>query len=353
MIVERIFGLLFNSPLQTLYAFACTIILCVIFQIVFFRRAKKKAGEKLSWRHFVLTFVFFVYLLILYLVTGMGTIWDIRWNGVFGQFSNIYWIPFIDYEQFGGGVMDNVVSHLLNVLMTVPLGFLLPLIWSGFRSFKKVVLTGFFFSLAIELSQLLSVRVTTTEDLITNTLWVVVGYLIFEFFYRIFTKKKLEKVKRELSSPVIKYEAVFYLVFSFMGMFLFYNSMAGLGGDKYEFSENTIIIKNADGEIIDEKHKRETEDSLNGFLREISSDILVIEELEVFEGEKGIIRITTDKQTMVSIGEATFEIWQTSEWETMELLPAMVDDLHVRDNLEIYGKYKGDVFVAEKIVIWR
>ena len=94
MLVERMFGLLFNSPLWTLYAFGCTIILCVIFQIFFLLRAWKKEGKRLSIRHFIGVFVFLIYLMAVYKVTGMGTAWDIGRNEIFGYLAEIHWIPF-------------------------------------------------------------------------------------------------------------------------------------------------------------------------------------------------------------------------------------------------------------------
>lgn len=253
---------------------------------------------------------------------------------------------------------ENIMSYLLNLLMMVPLGLLLPLIWSEFRSWKKVALIGFFLSLAIELSQLLNVRATTTEDVITNTLGAVVGYLIFKVLGgKILGKriKTLEKTEEKSCPSILRNEAVWYLVLSFMGMFLFYNPMAKLGGPSYEMGESVIVITNSDGEIMDEKRKVEGEDFWNGFVREISDDVIAVEKLEVFESEKGIIRITTDEVILVSVGGAIFEIWQASDGEVTEpiILSATVGDLRIRDNLEIYGRYEGGGFVAEKVVIFR
>ncbi|MDR0281858.1 MAG: VanZ family protein [Candidatus Peribacteria bacterium] len=226
-------SLLFSSPLRTLYAFGCTIVLCVIFQLCFLLRAKKREGQKLSVRHFVRVFILLFYLAMVYKVTGMGTVWIIGRYPELIRMSEIYWIPFLPFEDWS--------SYLLNVVMTIPLGILLPLIWSEFRSLKKITLTGFLFSLAIELSQLLNRRATATEDLIMNTLGIVVGYLIFRIFYKIFSKKEKLKSeshnsvrdKRKVSSPIVKHEAIWYLVLSFLGMFLFYGSIS-LSSENHE-----------------------------------------------------------------------------------------------------------------------
>ena len=39
---------------------------------------------------------------------------------------------------------EGAMTYILNIIMFMPLGFLLPLIWENFRNAKKVVLMGFF-----------------------------------------------------------------------------------------------------------------------------------------------------------------------------------------------------------------
>jgi len=103
----------------------------------------------------------------------------------------------------------------------MPLGFLLPTIWPHFRKMKNTVCAGFFFSLAIELSQLLNNRITDIDDLFTNTLGAMVGYLLYRAF-KMICKREGKKLDTN-SSLVIKYEAVFCLVCSFVGaMFIYY-----------------------------------------------------------------------------------------------------------------------------------
>jgi len=104
--------------------------------------------------------------------------------------------------------------------MTIPLGFLLPLIWSDFRSIKKVALVGFCLSLTIEVTQLFTYwRLSCTDDLIANTLGAVLGCLIFKVFVKIF-----RKIEAKPFSVIIKHEAVYYLVLSFVGVFVLYHN---------------------------------------------------------------------------------------------------------------------------------
>ncbi|PJE93961.1 VanZ family protein [Streptomyces carminius] len=76
------------------------------------------------------------------------------------------------------------VTFWLNILMTVPLGFLLPLLSARWGSALRIGLCGAAVSLGIELTQLLllalgGVHVVDVNDLIANTSGALLGYLLF------------------------------------------------------------------------------------------------------------------------------------------------------------------------------
>ncbi|MGE7185701.1 VanZ family protein [Peribacillus sp. NPDC006672] len=190
-----------------LYRFICTIILCVVFQVGVLRKEKQ-----FSLKHFLWVYVFLFYLTLVYMITGTGSIWSI------GNYETLFRMSEINLHLFDS---EGMTTYILNIILFVPLGFLLPTIWSLFRSLKKVACTGLFFSLAIELSQLLNSRITDIDDLLMNTLGAVVGYLIYRVLFVMVLKRG--EIKTDSKSPlVVKYEPVFYLVCSFMGMILFY-----------------------------------------------------------------------------------------------------------------------------------
>lgn len=76
------------------------------------------------------------------------------------------------------GLKDGLAERILNVILFLPFGFLLPVIWERFRTLLPAALAGLLFSLAIELSQLFTFRVTDINDLIGNTLGTVLGFLL-------------------------------------------------------------------------------------------------------------------------------------------------------------------------------
>ena len=97
---------------------------------------------------------------------------------------NVNLIPLWDITS---GVRAYLINSGLNILLFVPLGFILPLLWKEFRSRRAMCLTGFLLSLGIELAQLLNDRVSDVDDLIMNTLGAFLGYALLMLLSR---KKK-------------------------------------------------------------------------------------------------------------------------------------------------------------------
>jgi len=195
-----------------LYTYFFTIMFCILFQIGFYFKAK----NNISIRHFLWVYVFLFYLSLVYKVTQIATVWDIS-----------RYETWIRVNQINLTLFDTAGSttYLLNIVLFMPFGFLLPTIWPQFRKIKNTVCAGFFFSLAIELNQLLNNRITDIDDLFTNTLGAIIGYVLYKVLYTALFKLILKREEKKLdmnSSLVIKYEAIFCLVCSFVGAMLIY-----------------------------------------------------------------------------------------------------------------------------------
>ena len=110
-------------------------------------------------------FLFAVYLSGMFAVAGLPDIRYIRFE------ANVNLVPFqymfSDYE-----------NSLLNVLLFVPLGCFLPLLWQKFKPFYRTVLFGLGVSLLIEVLQIFTYRATDVNDLMTNTLGTFLGWCL-------------------------------------------------------------------------------------------------------------------------------------------------------------------------------
>lgn len=90
-------------------------------------------------------------------------------------FHNLTYRPRIN-SQFFLYMFSDYRSSLLNVLFFIPLGFLLPTIWSRFRPLWRTFLFALGASAFIELFQLLTPRATDVNDLVTNTAGALLGW---------------------------------------------------------------------------------------------------------------------------------------------------------------------------------
>ena len=89
---------------------------------------------------------------------------------------------------------DLLLNVIGNVAMFIPSGIVLPIIYKRLDSFIKVILVGGGISLCVEIMQLpFSVRASDIDDLILNTVGVMLGYEIYALVRCLKrTKRKLE-----------------------------------------------------------------------------------------------------------------------------------------------------------------
>lgn len=168
--------------------------------------------EEITISHSIWTFILLFYIYLVFFVTGSGTIWDIMDKGgleVSIQSAKINLIPFSS---------DGMFTYIMNIIMPMPLGFLLPYIWKNFRNMYKVTLIGFLFSLFIEISQIPTNREVDIDDLIMNTIGTILGYTIWKIIGKVFFRKNEEKRTKALSEM----EPIIYIILTFTFHF-FYN----------------------------------------------------------------------------------------------------------------------------------
>lgn len=194
---------MFNLSRTTFYSIGCAMIPCVLYMIF--------CGRKRGSLHNIWVFVFLLYLWQVYDVTGIGTLSDIL-NRPEGSINPSFFQGTINLIPFTG--LD--YKFVLNIIMCVPLGFLVPFIWKDCRKISRTVLLGAGFSLMIELSQLITTRATDIDDWIANTCGVLLGYFVWKIFM-FFCGMHL---KQSISG---KAEVIIYIGLSFLGMFFLYH----------------------------------------------------------------------------------------------------------------------------------
>lgn len=157
---------------------------CILFQIGFYFKAK----NNISIRHFLWVYVFLFYLSLVYKVTQIATVWDIS-----------RYETWIRVNQINLTLFDTAGSttYLLNILLFMPLGFYYRPFGRNLEN-KNTVCAGFFFSLAIELNQLLNNRITDVDDLFTNTLGAIIGYVLYTALFKLILKREEKSLIRTL-----------------------------------------------------------------------------------------------------------------------------------------------------------
>ena len=196
----------------------------------------KKIGNKLSIERIVIVYIFVYYLTGVLSFTGIPSIMDIVHNS-FGIITpkglnfppdEINLIPF-------RWLTEGVRPYIENILLFIPLGFMLPWIWKKYKVLWKTALSGITFSLIIELSQLFNFRITDIDDLLMNTLGALIGWVIFrllkEHLSKLQDKVSVQSTNIEKIPLLLREEACFYMVIAFAGMFfVFYPFLRSLFG---------------------------------------------------------------------------------------------------------------------------
>jgi glycopeptide antibiotics resistance protein len=166
--------------------FLCTLPVWVLLRLLLYK-TRFSAG---NLRRETAYFVFYSYLVLLAAVTVLPVEFS-RYNNLHTRGINLVpvknsWIEIKAVLHVNNPVMilhamENLVG---NILLFIPMGFLLPALFTGMRRFGYVVLAGCLVSVSIESTQWLSrylgiYRFVDIDDVLLNTLGTAAGYLLF------------------------------------------------------------------------------------------------------------------------------------------------------------------------------
>ncbi len=149
--------------------------LALLYSFVFFRKWKRKGMDRLLVNTLMYLYLCFVlYFTLMPVITALPFVMN-------HPYTPMNLEPFVDVFQGRGDFVRQVV---LNVVMTVPFGFLFPLTQGRRASFGRTALSCFCMSLGIELLQPLinGIRSSDITDLITNTAGGMLGYGFYVLF---------------------------------------------------------------------------------------------------------------------------------------------------------------------------
>ena len=180
---------IYNALIELVAATVFIIPVWCVYEKIFFQ----------SWKRTLIYMIFGFYLVVVLALVGFPNITMLQME------FTVNLIPFIY-------MLSDFVNACLNVLLFVPFGFFLPMLWKEFRSIKRVALAGIVATFFIEISQLFTGRATDIDDIITNSIGTLIGYLIVHFVTENF-------IKRTLSDSKIN---DFYLICGSVGVIMFF-----------------------------------------------------------------------------------------------------------------------------------
>lgn len=162
----------------------------LIIRFIFLLLNKEKINIK---REIILLVFVFIVIMILsqtiicefYIDNGINIKSGIH-NNNFIPFK-IFYDSYVSHIKYGNYVYFTI-SLLGNIILFIPIGFLLPMIYD--IKGKYVILIGCLFSSFIELFQLVLPRWTDIDDVLLNTFGVLIGYLLYKLYVKIYNRIK-------------------------------------------------------------------------------------------------------------------------------------------------------------------
>ena len=139
-------------------------------------RRQKQCGPVPAVSLWIRVVILAVYAVGMAHVTGAGTVYDLFLYGGEIRPEQINLLPFSRHVD--------LTAYLLNIVLFLPFGFLVPWFCSRMSGAGRVAAGGLGLSLLVELSQLLNNRSTDVDDLLLNTLGALAGWAVYRILRR-------------------------------------------------------------------------------------------------------------------------------------------------------------------------
>ena len=171
----------------------------------------KKKRVKIGIGHVIGIVIFSFYLIIVFDVVGIPNITYIKEIDL----AHYNLIPFADYFRRPTG-------YIQNVLLFIPMGFMLPMLWVRNQRFFKVFFFSIGITLFIELSQFFTYRAPDIDDLMMNALGGVTGYVLYRitnlFLHKLYNLMALDAHTRA-AGFILRHESILVIALVVTGLF--------------------------------------------------------------------------------------------------------------------------------------
>ena len=165
------------------------------------RKSAKRQRHRTILLHITTAFIFCYYLIGILTMTGIGKLKAFE--------PTLVLVPFRD-------MISGPIDTILNIILFVPLGFFLPLLYKKYGHIGSVALVSFLLSLSIEIVQMFGRGATDINDLITNTVGACLGFFIYQLLSKLVSKELCRKFQSYNINEGT--ELLFFIIYSFVIM---------------------------------------------------------------------------------------------------------------------------------------
>lgn len=285
------------------YLLIGVVLLLFTFVVGYFLVYKKilKGKSKLELRKTINYSILFIYIIVV-----LGATLGIRTSGTEGTNLHLFSSYIEAWNSFSAVEWRNII---LNILMFVPLGILLPLMFKKCEKFWVTYSIGFLSTLFLEILQFITRRgIFEIDDIFNNTLGCIIGYGI-AYIILLCIKNKSEKTNNGLHLAGFQVP-LFLTIIAFSTIFVSYSKQElGNISSKYiytqDMSEKTVStdmeFENKDEKAYVYKATVGTkEESLN-----LANEILSRVNSKVDESEN----ITYDETMVYKSSDGMYSVW--------------------------------------------
>lgn len=143
-----------------------------------------KKRSSFNFKHGLCEFIFIAYLISVLKITGIMGMTFYMDDVLSGLFQTTL-IPFVG---------ASLKMLLLNFLLFVPYGFLLPIVFKKMKwSWNQSLFIGFLSTITIEILQIFGGRFAEIDDIITNSFGTLAGYIILSSIKKVFCRDSRKK----------------------------------------------------------------------------------------------------------------------------------------------------------------